>query len=319
MTEQDLGITFGVDLITFYHPEFWGVLDHADLVQQATREPVKFWNRVLDSVKEAGITGLELTFPPGDWRSAVTAYGSAQGFAHALSARGLKLVSGFFTELAMTTGPVPGAEQQEKMLQEAAEYADFIRAAGGDLMVAGLPMRRGPDADPPFFVDLHAAEPLADLLNRLGDLTLRRGVRLALHTEAHSVFCTGRDVDLFMTLTDPVYVGMCPDTGHMVLAGSDPVHVMNRHRERLALAHWKDCIGAGPKHEPIDENIHQSHRKYFRRVGTGTVDWFSWARLLREIRYRGCTLLELDAAPDPVTEMRAARGFVETALAPLYA
>jgi hypothetical protein len=51
-------------------------------------------------------------------------------------------------------------------------------------------------------------------------------------------------------------------------------------------------------------------------AGAGVVDWFG---CYKEIGYNGCTLLELDAVEDPVTEMTLARDFVATALSRFYA
>jgi hypothetical protein len=49
------------------------------------------------------------------------------------------------------------------------------------------------------------------------------------------------------------------------------------------------------------------------------VDWFGWSRLLQQIGYSGCALLELDAVEDPIAEMTQAREFVTTALSRFYA
>ncbi|NUU21989.1 MAG: xylose isomerase, partial [Streptomycetaceae bacterium] len=185
---------YAVDLITFYHPEFWGLATFDELVAKAAAEPRWFWDRCLGALAEAGVTGLEMTFPPGDWRSAVAAYGSPEGFAEALEARGLTLVSGFFAEIDRSEWRTP--EGRRDILRAAAEYADFLQRAGGSVLVAGLPLRRTVGAQPALFVDMATAEPLAALLNEIGDVTLRHGIRLAVHTEAHSMMCTGRDVDL---------------------------------------------------------------------------------------------------------------------------
>ncbi|MGW0662065.1 sugar phosphate isomerase/epimerase family protein [Streptodolium elevatio] len=307
---------YAVDLITFYHPEFWGLDSYDALVAKTVAEPRWFWERCLDALREAGVPGIELTFPPGDWRSAVAAYGSPEGFAEALAQRELTLVSGFFADIDRHEWRTP--EGRRDILRAAGEYADFLHRAGGSVLVAGLPLRRTVGAQPAVFVDMAAAEPLAALLNEIGDVTLRQGVRLALHTEAHSVLCTGRDVDLFMLLTDPMYVGLCPDTAHLTLSGADPVEVVSRHRERIVLAHWKDALGPAPMDVEIDEKIFVAHQPYFCPLGSGVVDWFAWARLMREIGFTAPTLLELDMVPDPIGEMRAARRFVSTSLAPLY-
>jgi sugar phosphate isomerase/epimerase len=246
----------------------------------------------------------------------VAAYGSTEGFAEALAARGLTLVSGFFADIDRTEWRT--TEGRAAILRSAGEYAEFVARAGGSVLVAGLPLRRTVGARPAQFVDMATAGPLADLANEIGDVTLRHGVRLALHTEAHSMLATGRDVDLFMLLTDPMYVGLCPDTAHLTLSGADPVQVVSRHRERIVLAHWKDALGPAPMDVEIDERIYAAHGPYFCPLGSGVVDWFAWARLMREIGFSAPTLLELDMVPDPVAEMQAARRFVSTSLAPLY-
>jgi inosose dehydratase len=255
------------------------------------------------------VTLLEMTFPPADWHSAIAAYGSGAAFGAELARRGLGLKSGFHLGLGWT-----GETDRRQAADEAATYAEFLRDAGADVLVVGPPMRRSRDAVPPMFVDSAYVANLADILHHVGDATLRLGVRTAVHTEAHSVCCTQRDVDLLMTLTDPEYVFLCPDTGHLALSGANPTAVVRPHVDRLVLSHWKDAIGAMPAGVPIDEGIHLAHREYFRRVGAGAIDWFSWSELVCHTPVAGVTLLELDAVPDPVSQMRAARTYIEQAL-----
>ena len=303
------GTQFGVDLITFYHPAFWGVDDYEDIITLCEKDPLAFWDRILDGLTEAGISLLEITFPPADWNSVLTAYGSAAAFRHELEGRGLSLKSGFYLGLDWE----PGTDRA-KASDAAARYAEFIREAGGDTLVLGPPMRRDRTATPVFFVDLEYMTAIADLLHHVGRATMASGVRTAVHTEAHSIFCTRRDVDLLMALTDPTYVFMCPDTGHLVLSGADPTEVVTRHHERMIICHWKDAIGPMPDDAPIDKNIHILHRKYFRRVGAGRINWFEWDRLINKTPISGVTLLELDAVPNPVQELVAAREYIEQTL-----
>jgi sugar phosphate isomerase/epimerase len=53
--------------------------------------------------------------------------------------------------------------------------------------------------------------------------------------------------------------------------------------------------------------------------GIGRVDWHAWVRLLRDMRFRGWSILELDAAPDPVADIAAGKAYVGTALSSIYA
>jgi sugar phosphate isomerase/epimerase len=311
-------LKFGVDLVTFFHPGFWGLASYDAIIAEAKAKPRLFWDKILDAIAKSGVTGVEPTFSPFNWRDAVKTYGSIDAFARELAERGLSLASGFFAELEHGSS-IAEASVQAKILKSAGEYAAFIKACGGDAMVIGLPMRRSPDAEPPLFVDIKLATGLADFLNRLGALVAKEGIRLALHTEAHSMFSTARDVDLFMLLTDPTYVSFCPDTAHLIVAGADPLDVIRRHKDRMVIAHWKDALGPMPADTPIDEKIHERHRPYFCRFGIGRVDWQAWVRLLRDVQFRGWAILELDAAPDPVADIADGKAFVESALSPIYA
>jgi inosose dehydratase len=312
------GLRFGVDLITFYHPRFWDLDSREEFADRAGKDPSWFWSKLLDAVGEAGIQDLELTFAPGDHTSAETAFGGPIEFRKELESRGMGVVSEYFGELEYCPDPLDPAEQA-KVVEAASRYAESLAAMDAEFLVVGMPLRKSRNERPASFVDLEYAKPLADLVNQIGAATQDHGIQSALHTESHSVFWTPRDVDLFMMLTDPMYVAMCPDTGHIALAGADPVHLMSRHRERLVIGHWKDAIGPVPLGLPIDEGIFERQAAYFTRVGTGVVDWFGWSRLLQEIQYRGCTLLELDAVEDPVREMTLARQFIETSVARFYA
>jgi len=205
---------------------------------------------------------------------------------------------------------------REAILSAAEIEAAFLAQIGASYLVAGLPMRRNNAAgDGLSAVDLASAVPIADIANEVGAITARHGITLALHTESHSVFWTPRDVDLFLLLTDPFLVAFCPDAGHIVLGGGDPVQLVSRHRERVVIAHWKDA--AGPFHEKalVDADIFSRHQPYFRPAGQGIIDWPAFARTLAEIGYGGGILLELDAAADPIAQLIEARTFLEDATA----
>lgn len=309
-------LRFAVDLVTFFDPSFWRQNNHSEIVTFARSHPDQFWNTMLDTVAETGLSGIEPTFSPFNWQDAVKTFGSVEGFSSAMEQRGLTLASGFFAELEHGSD-IADVGVKAKVLDLAERYAEVVASCGGDAMVIGLPMRKSRDANPPFFVDLPKAQRLAEVLNEIGALTLRKGVRLALHTEAHSMFCMSRDVDLLMLLTDPVYVGFCPDAAHLLGSGADPVAVTKRHIDRVVVAHWKDATGPMPPDMPIDEQIHARHQEYFCRLGAGRVDWPAWARMYRDHDLSGWAVLELDAAPDPLKEIIASRQFVETALLPI--
>jgi sugar phosphate isomerase/epimerase len=322
---EERNIKFATDLVTFYDPSFWGGAGGMDnlrsLFTSGRWDPARFWERILDSAREAGLDGIEITFAPGDWHSARAAYGSAQGFAAALKDRGLEVCSGFFsTRIPGTDRYADFADPADhvQLLEMASAYAEFLRGCGAEIMVTALPLRKSRDSDPPCFVDLKLAETIAGILNRMAYATLKHGVKLALHPEAFSMFRNSRDVDLLMLLTDPTYVFLCPDTAQFSVAGSNPIEIVKRHRDRLLLTHWKDAVGPAPADVPIDESIYDRQIQWFAAVGSGVVDWPAWLRLLRDLHYRGWAVFELDAAPDPVGDLKKIKQYVEGALLPIY-
>lgn len=322
---QKRKLKFGTDLVTFYAPSFWGGTGGLDEIMASMSssewDPLRFWERILDGSREAGLDGIEITFPPGDWHNALAAYGSAQGFASALRDRGLELASGYFGTTISEEGryaDFADPADHDLVLDMAAGYAEFLNGCGAEVMVVSLPLRKSRDADPPLFVDLKVAECIAGLLNRLGATAMEQGVRVALHPESFSMFRNSRDVDLFMMLTDPTYVFLCPDTAQFTVAGSDPISIVERHRDRVAITHWKDAVGPAPADVNIDDTIYARQVQWFAAVGTGVVDWPAWVRLLRDIRFKGWALFELDATPDPVGELKRIRQYVESALSHIY-
>jgi inosose dehydratase len=168
------------------------------------------------------------------------------------------------------------------------------------------------------FVDHAYADELAGVINRMGYTAAKNGVKLAIHPETHAVFWLKRDIDLFLSLTDPVYVWFCPDTCHITLGGGDPIEITREHKGRLLIGHWKDARGKVEVKQPIDANVFKSHHPHMARVGRGEVDWRGMIRLMREIDFKGWAIIELDAAANPPEQMREAVEFVQRTLLPTY-
>ncbi len=102
------------------------------------------------------------------------------------------------------------------------------------------------------------------------------------------------------------------------MAGSDPLTITRRHRDRLLITHWKDAVGPAPADVPIDETIYDRQIQWFAAVGSGVVDWPAWMRLLRNLQYEGWAVLELDAAPDPIGDLQQIQSYIQRSLLPIY-
>jgi sugar phosphate isomerase/epimerase len=259
------------------------------------------------------ITGVEVTFPPGDIETARLAYGGSQGLLNALGQRDLRVVSGYFGGLDLLTSP-HDSEVCDEVIAAASEYAAGIGGAGGGIVIGGMPSLDSTVDRGGKFVDLEYIKRLADLVNNVGLAVAESGLKYGMHPEFGSVFCRRREIDLFMLLTDPGYVGFCPDTAHITLAGGDPVAITEQHRDRLLLTHWKDADGPFEGPLPEGEARHTAIAPKFKQVGEGAVDWNSWQLMLDRIGYDGWAVLELDSSADPLAQVRRARDFVQVAL-----
>lgn len=296
---------YGVDLITFFDPAAWGEADRDALSAHADRDPLWFWTGVLDRLEQAGVTVLETTFPPADLITAARAFDGLAGLRTELDRRGMSVVSEYFGDLEHADLAAP--DVRERLVEAASAAAERLASVGGSFLVAGLPMRRSTADGELEAVDLATLVPIVDHVHAIAAATAGHGVRLLLHPESHSTFWTARDVDLVMLLADPFLVGLCADTGHLVLGGADPVAVIERHAARIGLLHWKDAAGPFTERVPVDEGVFVRHRPYFRPMGEGVVDWAGVAAALDRAGVTGPVLLELDAAPDPVARLVDAR------------
>jgi len=156
---------------------------------------------------------------------------------------------------------------------------------------------------------------MADIAHVVGEAVSRYGMKLAFHTESNSTLWYERDIDLFMALTDPRYVWLCPDSCHIALGGGDPVAVARRHSQRIALAHWKDAVKPIDVELTIDETVFAQQQPYMTELGTGIVDWRAWADAMSRTPGADIVLVELDEAADPVAALRAGKAVVEGARA----
>jgi inosose dehydratase len=294
----------GVDLVTFAHPAFWGQPSLAAVLQRHERDPLTGWHTLLDALIACGISAAELTFAPGDLQSATAAFGSPTAAGRAMRERGIDPVSVYWK------GPDWRAATRVEVIEGARRIAGDIARVGAGHLVLSLPMRAEPGEPSVLHVAEAELEHWAALLGAVADAVAMEGLRTAVHTESHSIMWTEDDIDRVMATTDAAVVDLCPDAGHIVLGGGEPVGVVRRHHDRVALAHWKDAVTGIDPTLIIDGAIWTRHREFMRPLGHGVVDWAGWRSALATTRAGSLTMLELDATPDPVGMLVDAVAFV---------
>ena len=324
MPAREQAIRFGTDLITFYNTGYWGLpkrMAYPDWMSAFLSEPRRYFDRMLDGVRDAGLTGVELAPDPADWTTALAAYGDVAGVKRALGDRGLVVGSSYSPSARWLVPALTDPSAQAAADQHMNAHAEFLAECGADIIVMGTMPRNdfsGGGFDGP--VPHEAFERVADQLNRLGKVVARHGVRIALHTDAYSVCVRPDDIDTLMSLTDPDNIQLCPDAGHITLDGGDAVTVLERQVSRVPVMHWKDCAGyldGATLSGPIMER-HEIMLTYFRVLGSGIVDWHAWQRILRDADWSGWAMAEIDMSPDPIGEICQGLAYFERELAPIH-
>jgi inosose dehydratase len=135
-------------------------------------------------------------------------------------------------------------------------------------------------------------------------------MEIGLHPHVNTIVEKPDEIDMIMELTDPRYVGMAPDTGHIQLGGGNPVEIIRKYSSRLNYFHLKDVTGifARPNFGP---NL--------RELGNGEVDFAGVLALLKEVGYKGWLNVEQDFTEmTPAESAALSMEYIDTKLKPIY-
>jgi inosose dehydratase len=282
-------------------PISWGIIEVPDWGYQMPAD------RLLSEAASAGLTAMEAG--PEDFLPSDPAEVSG-----ILAGHGLTLVGGF----------VPAVLHEPQLRREGLDLverrAKFFAAAGADTLV--LAAATGSETyEEVVELDEAAWRELFENLARVGDICEGRGLTPVLHSHYGTVVETDEQLWRFLEGCD---TGLCLDTGHLVIGGSDPIDVAEKAADRVKHVHLKDVdrevagrLGAreiGFKEACLQET--------FRPLGDGDVDVARLLELLERSEYRGWYVLEQDVVvgtepPEgegPVGDIRKSLGFLESSL-----
>ena len=122
------------------------------------------------------------------------------------------------------------------------------------------------------------------------------GMKMGFHPHIWSPIQNEHEMTTILELTDPRYVGLVPDTAHFVLAGMDPVKMLQKYYSRVVAIHLKDT-DAKYRHWRGPTPTQAEHREHnlYQPVGSGGVDVVGLFRVLREHNYSYWVTLDYDA------------------------
>jgi inosose dehydratase len=251
---------------------------------------------VAGAIAAGGYDGIDLG-PPG--------YLGRGELAQRLERHRLSLAGGW---VAMRFPERAGFEDDRVALEDALDL--FEDAASLDpetppkptLADAGSQARRdnpGRGADmPEIGLDVGGWATLADNVARAADACRARGLEPTFHHHASTYVEAPHEIERLLDATD---VGLCLDSGHLVLGGGDPVAGLKRWGDRINHVHLKDCraqilravVDAGEGMEAV------WRRGAFCELGAGDVDVDEFLDGVRELGYSGWLVVEQDTMPSP--------------------
>jgi inosose dehydratase len=265
-------------------PISWGVCEVPGWGHQLTPE------RVLDELTGLGLAASEFGpdgFLPGPL----------------LAARGVTAVGGFV--------PAVLHEPDHDPLPDVRAALDRFTAAGArTLVLAAATGQDGYDARPE--VSPAGWRTLLARLDAIAALAASLGVTAALHPHVGTVVEGPADVDRVL---DGSSVGLCLDTGHLLVGGTDPVALAARAATRVAHVHLKDVSA------PAAADVRAGRTGYtaavnaglYRPLGRGDLDLGSLIGALEGAGYDGWYVMEQDtvltaeppAGEGPLSDVRA--------------
>ncbi|GAA4602939.1 inosose dehydratase [Actinoplanes octamycinicus] len=205
-------------------PDSWGVWYADDPAQTP-------WSRFLDELAEAGYRWLEL----GPYGYLPT---DPARLADELAGRGLRCAAG-------TVGGVGGPHRDlPAVLAETRRVAELTRAAGGrDVVFVPVPGYRddatGGYLEASTLSDTQWRDLLShtDILGRM--LAEEYGLSLRFHPHADYQVENQAQVERFLDGTDPRFVSLCLDVGHLAYRRADIIGLIQKYPSRIGYVHLK--------------------------------------------------------------------------------
>jgi inosose dehydratase len=183
----------------------------------------------------------------------------------------------------------PAREKEE--LATHLRHAQFVRDAGGQFLQI---IDERPKGRPIVRDDYRR---LGTLLTELGKRTADLGVPVVYHHHMNSLGERPEEVGFVLDAADRKYVRLLFDTAHYQQGGGDPVAALRKYREWVEVLHLKDVRPAPPAAPASPAPPASSYQ--FVELGRGRVDLPGVFAALREIKFGGWAIVELDRVPDP--------------------
>jgi sugar phosphate isomerase/epimerase len=252
---------------------------------------------ILDVMRDTGFIGLRLTQFPQILKTYDL---TAAQMEKEASRRGCQIVTISFN------GPTHDPAHRSEVIANAKTAMTFLKEFGANHLVVFSPNRNQTGAPGAF-------ESMCACFNEIGAAAGEMGFRAGLHNHMGQIVQTPDEVDRCMAMTDPKLFHFSPDTAHLHLAGCDVVKTLEKHKQRLMMADYKDAK------RPTDAKPDSFDRNSIFDLGDGEIDFRGCHRVLKSISFKGWLIVDLDIArPGPRASYERCEAYVVNQLEPIY-
>lgn len=183
--------------------------------------------------------------------------------------------------------------KREQIIAEHVKLARFVQRLGcSHIKCNAGPRRAGGSTDD----DLRQ---MAKVYNEIGERTADIGIRFAPHAHMWSQFENQREIYRVLGNTNPKYVHFVLDTGHVTMAGTDPVKLARELKGRVVEYHLKDTPAhtRGGAKRRVERNDSLKDPVFFALGTSGGVDFPGLHVALESMNWSGWLTVELDSSP----------------------
>ena len=187
--------------------------------------------QVLDEISEAGFAAIEANDV-----DVVPFLGDGRKFSEMLSERGIKLVGlDIFSLDSLLLGPL----SRYASFHRIKKFMKFAASVECEKFVLGGPVSAVAREE----VSEKIYAKLSKAWNRIGKECVDLHLEASFHPVVESIGTTPAQLNKLLELTDPDLINLTVDTGHLAIAGINPLEVIKNYPDRIVHVHLKDVKG----------------------------------------------------------------------------
>lgn len=255
-----------------------------------------YW-KACDTIAQVGIGAVE---PDNQAARLDVVYGKRPSY---FTQRSIKIgvcLTGVYQAL-----PLHDPSKMKEMRAKISSVAGFLRAVCAKYLNLGWNVPQRVQGGPGL-VTHKDIKNVVHAMDELGKLSIDQyKIPIAYHAERDTSKDAFRQI---MDETNPAYVHLCADVGHLTAMGLDAVKIVNEYFSRLRVSHWKDFDPnlPGPKY------LGGGARGDFIELGKGVVNFPALTKIFLSRGFDGWTIIELDRTrkPSVIESARQMEGYV---------